>query len=59
LLVAAWALSAGAAEGKRPNVLFIAVDDLNDYVSLLRGYPGLKTPNLDRFANTAVTFTRA
>ena len=43
----------------KPNVLFVAIDDLNDYLSLLRGYPGLKTPNIERFAQTAMTFTRA
>lgn len=42
----------------RPNVLFIAIDDLNDYISLLKDYPGIKTPNLDKFAKTALTFTR-
>lgn len=41
------------------NVLFIAVDDLNDYVSLLKDHPGIKTPNLDKFAKTAITFTNA
>src|SRR5690606_37371368 len=41
------------------NVLFIAVDDLNDYVSLLEDYPGIKTPNLDRFSKRAITFTKA
>ena len=41
------------------NVLFIAVDDLNDYVSLLEDYPGIKTPNLDRFSQQAITFTKA
>lgn len=41
------------------NVLFIAVDDLNDYVSLLQDHPGLKTPNLDKFAQSAITFTNA
>lgn len=44
---------------KKYNVLFIAIDDLNDYVSLLEGYPGLKTPNLDRFAQTSLTFSHA
>jgi len=48
-----------AGESRKPNVLFIAIDDLNDYLRLLRGYPGLKTPNIDRFARTAMTFTRA
>lgn len=43
----------------RPNVLFIAVDDLNDWVGHLGGHPQSKTPNIDRFAERGVTFTRA
>ncbi len=47
------------AEPARPNVLFIAVDDLNHWV----GHPGrnkqTKTPHLDRLAAMGVTFTRA
>jgi len=46
-------------EQKPYNVLFIAVDDLNDYVSLLQDYPNIKTPNLDKLAKSAVTFTNA
>ena len=41
---------AGAQAKKRPNVLFIAVDDLNDWTGFLGGQPGAKTPNLDRLA---------
>ncbi len=41
------------------NVLFIAIDDLNDYVTLLEDYPGIQTPNLERFAKQAITFTKA
>lgn len=41
------------------NVLFIAVDDLNDYISILRNYPGIKMPNIDQFAKTSVNFTHA
>ncbi|QGJ70094.1 Iduronate sulfatase [Planctomycetales bacterium 10988] len=48
-----------AQKQEKPNVLFIAIDDFNDYLGLLRGHPGIKTPNLDRFAETAVTFTHA
>ncbi|WNJ20649.1 sulfatase-like hydrolase/transferase [Pontibacter sp. G13] len=44
---------------QKPNVLFIAIDDLNDYVSLLQDYPGIHTPTLDQFAQQAVTFTNA
>jgi arylsulfatase A-like enzyme len=43
----------------RPNVLFIAVDDLNDWVGFLDGHPQSKTPNLDRLAKRAVVFTNA
>jgi len=45
--------------GKRPNVLFIAVDDLNDWVGFLSGYPDVKTPHIDRLAARGVAFTRA
>jgi arylsulfatase A-like enzyme len=44
---------------KRPNVLFIAVDDLNDWTGFLGGQPGAKTPNLDRLAARGMVFTRA
>lgn len=43
----------------RPNVLMIAVDDLNDYVSILQNHPGIQTPNLERLAKRSVNFTRA
>ena len=29
---------------EKPNVLFIAVDDLNDWTGALGGYPGIETP---------------
>ena len=35
---------------ERPNVLMIAVDDLNDWVGYLGGHPYVQTPNLDRLA---------
>ena len=44
---------------KRPNVLFIAIDDLNDWTGFLKGHPGAKTPNLDRLAQRGMTFSRA
>jgi arylsulfatase A-like enzyme len=49
--------SARAAE--KPNILFIAVDDLNHWVGHLGRNPQTKTPNIDRLANMGVTFTRA
>src|SRR5213595_3697807 len=43
----------------RPNVLFIAIDDLNDWVGPLGGHPQVKTPNMDRLAARGTTFTNA
>ena len=43
----------------RPNVLFIAIDDLNDWVGCLGGHPDARTPNIDRLASQGVNFTRA
>lgn len=49
-----------AASPQRPNVLFIAVDDLNDWVGAFGGNPQARTPHLDRFAERgAVVFQRA
>jgi len=47
------------ALAKRPNVLFIAIDDLNDYVSVLDNHPGIKTPNFERMAECSVLFANA
>jgi len=47
------------ADQPRPNVLFIAVDDLNDWVGCLGGHPQAKTPNIDRLAAKGVLFERA
>ncbi|MEO2017203.1 MAG: sulfatase-like hydrolase/transferase, partial [Fuerstiella sp.] len=43
----------------RPNVLFIAVDDLRDWVGHLGGHPPARTPNIDGLASRGVSFTRA
>jgi len=48
-----------AASQARPNVLFIGVDDLNDWIGCLGGHPQAKTPNLDRLARSSVLFTNA
>ena len=53
LLLTAPSLSA------KPNVLFIAIDDLNDWIGALGGHPQAKTPHLDRLAEEATLFTRA
>lgn len=55
-MVPAWL---DAAEASKPNVLFIAIDDLNDWVGFLGGHPQAKTPHMDRLANRGVVFSNA
>jgi arylsulfatase A-like enzyme len=43
----------------RPDVLFIVVDDLNDWVGPLGGHPQTYTPNIDRLAARGMTFMNA
>src|SRR5947209_4007966 len=52
------AAEAHAADA-RPNVLFIAIDDLNDWVGCLGGHPQVKTPHIDRLARHGTLFTNA
>ena len=42
-------IGASVSTADRLNVLFIAIDDLNDWVGVFDGNPQVKTPNLDRF----------
>ncbi len=55
----AWTSSVLAAENGRPNVLFIAIDDLNDWVGCMGGNPQAQTPNIDRLAERGVVFQNA
>ena len=43
----------------RPNVVFIAVDDMNDWIGCLNAVPHALTPNIDRLAQRGVNFTNA
>lgn len=47
------------ADDGRPNVLFIAIDDLNDWLGCLKGHPQVKTPHIDALARRGVLFTNA
>lgn len=51
------ALPAFAAD--RPNVVFISIDDLNDWVGCMKGHPQVKTPNIDRLAARGTLFSNA
>ena len=47
------------AAAERPNVLFIAADDLNDWIGCLGGHPQAHTPNLDALAARGTLFANA
>ena len=51
--------SAAPASDRKPNILFIAVDDLNDWVGCLGGHPQARTPNIDRLAARGTLFRNA
>ncbi len=49
----------GAIAAEKPNVLFIAIDDLRDWVGYLHHNEQTKTPNIDRLARMGTAFTRS
>ena len=51
--------AAQAQNAARPNVLFIAVDDLNHWVRHIGRNKQVITPNIDRLAARGVTFANA
>lgn len=48
-----------ASKKSRPNVLFFAVDDLNDWIGCLGGHPQCQSPNIDKLAARGVLFERS
>jgi len=46
-------------QNEKPNVLFIAIDDLNDWTGMLKGNPQARTPHMDRLASKGMLFTNA
>jgi arylsulfatase A-like enzyme len=60
LMLFASAAFAAPTRPARPNILFIAIDDLNDWgVSDLQGRRGVLHPNLDRLATRGTLFLNA
>ncbi len=70
LFMAVWgcaAIATGEAAGQdrqgslqsKPSVLFINVDDWNDWNQVLRGHPQAITPNIERLAQKGVAFSSA
>ena len=60
-LVVLLSLLAGPADAvqRPPNVLFIAVDDLNAWTGFMDGHPNAQTPNMDRLAKRGTVFLNA
>jgi arylsulfatase A-like enzyme len=49
----------GNASGKKPNIILVMVDDLNDWVGAMNGHPQARTPNIDRLAQSGTLFSNA
>ncbi|MEM9830517.1 MAG: sulfatase [Bacteroidota bacterium] len=58
-LLLAVILFTSLAPPKQPNVLFIAVDDMNDWTTLFNKENPIKTPHLEKLASRGAFFTRA
>lgn len=59
-LTVALLASSAIVDAKSPNVLFLAVDDMKDWVTCLNGYEGtVHTPNIDMLASRGMLFTNA
>ena len=48
-----------SAQTDKPNVLFIVIDDLNDWIGSMGGHPQAKTPHMDSLASRGTLFTNA
>ncbi len=57
--IALAAIPLSAAEPKKPNVIFIAIDDLNHWVGYFGRNPQTITPNIDRLASHGTRFTHS
>jgi arylsulfatase A-like enzyme len=58
-LLACCCVNVNAQEKAPPNVLLIAIDDLNDWIGCMGGHPQAQTPNMDRLAARGVLFDNA
>lgn len=59
LLTLIWGTETPKQETERPNILFIAVDDLNDWTSLFDADHPIKIPNIEQLAARGAFFRRA
>lgn len=50
---------AGTEDDSRPDIVFIIVDDLNDWLGCLGGHPDAQSPYIDELAASGMLFTQA
>ncbi|MEZ5038464.1 MAG: sulfatase [Saprospiraceae bacterium] len=48
-----------AAQDAHPNIIFIAIDDMNDWAGFLNTHPQVQTPHMDSLAAKGINFTNA
>ena len=53
------AVHAESDTSQRPDIVFIIVDDLNDWIGCLGGHPDAKSPNIDALAEGGMLFSQA
>ncbi len=63
LVIAAFCCQLSVCQTKscaaQPNVLLIAIDDMNNWIGCLGGHPDARSPNIDRLAELGTLFTNA
>lgn len=59
LLAALLLLELGAFAADKPNILFLAIDDQNDWIGCMDSHPMVKTPHIDELAAQGTLFTNA
>lgn len=52
-------LSTAGISNDKPNILFITIDDMNDWTTVFDKSNPIKTPNLEKLANRGAFFTKA
>lgn len=52
-------LTGPLSAAEKPNVVFIAIDDQNDWIGAMGGHPLAKTPHIDRLAQRGTVFLNA
>ncbi|MEQ9407627.1 MAG: sulfatase [Fuerstiella sp.] len=59
LLTILLSLHCSTTHAAKPNILFIAIDDQNDWIGCLNGHPQIQTPHIDALAARGTVFLNA